>query len=124
MPRAISSPVKNHRLKRIKKLAKGYWGAKKKLNRTVQEAVLRAQRFSHYDRKRKKSDFRRLWIMRINAAARIYGLSYSQFMGGLAKASIDLDRKILAEIAVSETKVFEELANKAKEALNQTSNKV
>jgi large subunit ribosomal protein L20 len=117
MPRVTNSKTKNKKIKKYKKLAKGFWGANKNLNRTVQEMVLRAQRYSTLDRKDKKGVFRKLWIMRINAASRLFGLSYSMFMNGLRKASIDLNRKVLADLAVTDIKSFEELATLAKAAL-------
>ncbi len=110
----------NRRLRRRKKylrMAKGYWGAKGRLHRYAKEAVERALTFSYIGRKRKKRDFRRLWIIRINAAARLNGLNYSQFMHGLKLADVRLNRKMLADLAVNDEAAFAELANMAKEAL-------
>lgn len=100
--------------KKILKLAKGYYGAKSKLYRPANEAVMRALRSAYRGRKEKKRNFRRLWITRINAAARIQGLSYSKFMFGLKQANIDIDRKILADLAMNDTAAFAELAEIAK----------
>ena len=106
---------KNH--KKVLKLAKGYYGAKSKLFKTANETVIRAQRNSYIGRKLKKRDFRRLWIARINAAARLNGLSYSTFMNGLKKAGIEINRKMLSEIAIHDPKSFTALTEKAKEKL-------
>lgn len=102
------------RHKKILKLAKGYYGAKSKLYRPANEAVMRALRSSYRGRKEKKRNFRRLWITRINAAARMNGLSYSCFMHGLKVANIDIDRKILADLAMNDYAAFIELAEIAK----------
>ncbi|MBE7029101.1 MAG: 50S ribosomal protein L20 [Clostridia bacterium] len=105
------------RHKKILKLAKGYRGAKSKLYRTANQAVMKSLVYSYIGRKQKKRDFRKLWIARINAAARMNGISYSRFMNGLKKADITLNRKMLAEIAVSDAKAFTELVEKAKASL-------
>ena len=105
------------RHKKILKLAKGYRGAKSKLYRTANQAVMKSLVYSYIGRKQKKRDFRKLWIARINAAARMNGISYSKFMNGLKKANITLNRKMLAEIAVSDAKAFTELVEKAKASL-------
>jgi large subunit ribosomal protein L20 len=110
----------NRRVQRRKKylrLAKGYFGAKGKLHRYAKEAVERALKFAYVGRKVRKRDFRRLWIIRINAAARSHGLSYSQFMHGLKLADIRLDRKLLADLAVNDATAFAELASLVKQAL-------
>ena len=99
------------------KLAKGYWGGKSKLYRVAREAVMKSQQYAYVGRKAKKRDFRRLWIARINAAARQNDISYSRFMNGLAKSGIELNRKVLADIAVKDPAAFTELCNKAKAAL-------
>jgi len=109
--RAVNA-VKKRR--KILKLAKGYFGGRSKRYRVAREAVMKAQLYSYYGRKAKKRDFRRLWIERINAAARLNGLSYSKFMFGLKKAGINLNRKVLAEIAVSDATAFSTLCEKAK----------
>lgn len=118
MSRVRRGTKKKDRRKKILKLAKGYYGGRSKLYRTAKESVERALAFSYRDRRRKKRDFRSLWIVRINAAARMHDMKYSTFMTGLKRAGIDLDRKVLAELAVSNPEAFAELASKAKEALN------
>ncbi|MCD9033393.1 50S ribosomal protein L20 [Luteimonas sp. Y-2-2-4F] len=105
------------RHKKILKLAKGYYNARHKVFRVAKQAVIKAQQYAYIGRKQKKRNFRSLWITRINAAARINGLSYSRFMNGLAKAGITLDRKVLADIAVHDATGFAALAEKAKGAL-------
>ena len=112
--RAVNA-VKKRR--KIFKLAKGYWGGKSKLYRVAREAVMKSQQYAYVGRKAKKRDFRRLWIARINAAARQNDISYSRFMNGLAKSGIELNRKVLADIAVKDPAAFTELCNKAKAAL-------
>jgi large subunit ribosomal protein L20 len=97
--------------------AKGYRGLKKSSYRRAKEQMLKSLSYSYRDRRNRKRDFRRLWIIRINAGARLHGLSYNQFMHGLRKAEIDLDRKVLADIAVADPKAFEALAETAKAAL-------
>ncbi len=98
--------------------AKGYRGARHRTLRAANEAVMKAGQYAYRDRRAKKGQFRRLWIVRINAACRLNDINYSQFMAGLKKADIDLDRKMLAEIAVSDPGSFEKLVGQAKEALN------
>ena len=112
--RAVNA-VKKRR--KIFKLAKGYRGAKSKLYRVAREAVMKSQMYAYVGRKDKKGDFRSLWIARINAATRMNGLSYSRFMNGLKKAGIDLNRKVLADIAVNDAAGFTALCEKAKAAL-------
>jgi len=102
------------RRKKILKAAKGYRGGQSKLFKTAAISVNRARMFAYRDRRARKRDFRRLWIIRINAAARENGLSYSKLMGGLQKAGIDLDRKMLAEMAVNDPSGFSQVANMAK----------
>ena len=104
----------HQRHKKYLKLAKGYRGARSKLYRTAREVVERALCFAYRDRKQRKRQFRTLWIMRINAAARENGLSYSMFMNGLNKAGIGLDRKVLADLAVREKTSFSKLAEMAR----------
>ena len=103
--------------KKILKLAKGYYGAKSKLFRPANEAVMRALRSAYRGRKEKKRNYRRLWITRINAAARMQGLNYSRLMFGLKQANINIDRKILADLAMNDIVAFVELANIAKKNL-------
>ena len=100
--------------RKILKQAKGYWGAKSKLYRVARQAVMKSQMYAYVGRKNKKRDFRKLWIARINAAARMNGLSYSKFMYGLKKNGIDLNRKVLADIAVNDAAAFATLCEKAK----------
>ena len=108
---------KKHR--KVLKLAKGYYGAKSKLYRPANEAVMRALRSSYVGRKQKKRDMRRLWIVRINAAARLNDLSYSRMMNGLKLAGVQIDRKILADLAMNDAAAFTKLAETAKGALNK-----
>jgi large subunit ribosomal protein L20 len=103
--------------KKVLKLAKGYFLTKSKLHRSAQEAVEKALRYGYVGRKRKKRDFRGLWIVRIGAACRANGISYSRFMDGLKKAGIDLNRKMLAEIATTDNAAFAQLVGQAKTAL-------
>jgi large subunit ribosomal protein L20 len=104
------------RHKKYLKRAKGYRGARSRLYRTAREATERSMSYAYRDRKTRKREFRRLWIVRINAAARINGLSYSQFMNGLKKAEVDIDRKVLADMAVHDAAGFAHLAEMAKTA--------
>ena len=105
------------RRRKILSRAKGYFLTKSKLHRSAKEAVERAQRFSYRDRRTRKRQFRRLWIVRIGAAARLHELSYNRFINGLKRAGIELDRKILADIAVKDASGFASLAEQAKRAL-------
>lgn len=107
---------KNH--KKILKLAKGYYGAKSKLFKTANETVIRALRNAYVGRKLKKRDFRSLWIVRINAAARLNGMTYSTFMNGVKLAGLEINRKMLSEIAIHDAKAFTEIAELAKAKLN------
>lgn len=100
--------------RKILKQAKGYWGAKSKLYRVARQAVMKSQMYAYVGRKNRKRDFRKLWIARINAAARMNGLSYSKFMYGLKKNGIDLNRKVLADLAVNDAAAFATLCEKAK----------
>ena len=110
MPRVTNAPQSRRRRKKILKAAKGYRGGRSKLLKTATVAVMRSRQYAYRDRKRRKGDFRRLWIVRINAAARENGLSYSKLIMGLKKTGIELDRKILAEMAVSDPQGFSEIA--------------
>jgi large subunit ribosomal protein L20 len=114
MPRAKGGPNTRHRRKKTLKKAKGYVGGRHRLYRTAAETALRAGAFAYRDRRQKKRRARALWIVRINAACRQVGLSYSTFMAGLKRAGILLDRKILAELAVSDPAQFAKLADTAK----------
>ncbi len=115
----VKGPSSRKHKKKILKLAKGYYGAKHRSFRRAKEQVLRSLQYEYRDRRLRKREFRRLWIQRINAAARLNGLSYSQLIHGLKVAGIDLNRKILADIAVSDPETFTKLAEKAKEAVSQ-----
>jgi len=117
MTRVKRSVRARARHRKILKLAKGYFGHKSKLFKVANQQVMKSLSYAYRDRKAKKRDFRRLWITRINAAARINGLSYSKFMNGLSKANILLDRKVLADIAVKDPAAFASLCSKAKAAL-------
>ena len=116
MPRAKGGPKTRARRKRVLDLAEGYWGAKSRLYRSATEAVDRALKYAYRDRKARKRDFRRLWIARINAAARQNGVTYSRFMAGLTKTGVAIDRKILAELAVTDPAGFTKLVETAKGA--------
>ena len=119
MPRVKGGVVSRKRRKRVLKLAKGYFGSKHTLYKTANEQVMKSLQYSYRDRRQKKRDFRKLWITRINAAARMNGLSYSKLMHGLKLAGIEVNRKMLAELAVSDAAAFATLANTAKEAMNK-----
>ena len=115
MPRVTSAVRRKKRKKSILKLAKGFRGGRSKLFRTATEAVDRSLRFAYRDRKLRKREFRRLWIARINAAARLHGISYSRLMDGIQKAGIGMNRKILADMAVSDARGFTRIVEMAKE---------
>ncbi|MBP8989492.1 MAG: 50S ribosomal protein L20 [Clostridia bacterium] len=117
MSRVKRSNRTRARHKKTLKQAKGYFGHKSKLFRVANQQVMKSLNYAYRDRRNKKRDFRKLWITRINAAARQNGLSYSRFMNGLNRAKIQLDRKVLADMAVKDPAGFTELCNKAKEAL-------
>ena len=117
MARVKRGVMARRRHKKVLNLAKGYYNARRKVFRVAKQAVIKAQQYAYIGRKQKKRNFRSLWITRINAAARINGLSYSRFMNGLLKAGITLDRKVLADIAVHDAAGFTALAEKAKGAL-------
>ena len=117
MARVKGALMTRKRRKKILKLAKGYYGAKSTLFRTAKEAVMKSGQYAYIGRRQKKRDFRRLWITRISAAAKINGMNYSTFMNGMKKAGITLNRKMLAELAVSDDAAFAGLAEKAKAAL-------
>lgn len=115
MPRATNNVQARRRHKKILKLAKGYRGTRSKLYKVAKEAVERGLKYAYRDRKAKKRAFRRLWIARINAAARTHNLSYSRFIMGLKKAEVVLDRKILADLAVHDPQTFSRIADLAHE---------
>ena len=117
MPRATSAVASHKRHKRVLKLAKGYYGSKHTLYKTANEQVMRSLRYAYRDRKQLKREMRKLWITRINAAARLNDMSYSTFMHGLKLANISINRIMLSEIAIHDEKGFTNLAAKAKQAL-------
>ena len=117
MARIKGAMMTRKRRKKVLKLAKGYFGAKSKLFKTAKEAVMKSGQYAYIGRRLKKRDFRKLWITRISAAAKMNGMNYSTFMNGLKKAGIDLNRKMLAELAVEDAAAFATLAEKAKAAL-------
>lgn len=118
MARVKGGFVRAHRRKKIMKLAKGYFGSKHRLFKTAKEQVMKSLLYAYRDRRQRKRDFRKLWIARINAASRQNGLSYSKFMHGLKLAGIDVNRKMLADLAVNDAKGFTAIANVAKEKVN------
>ena len=117
MSRVSCTPVRLARKKRLMKFAKGYWGARSKQYKVMKETVHRAWVYAYQHRRLRKRDFRRLWILRINAASRARGLAYSRFMNGLKKAGIALDRKQLSELAIHDPKAFDEVFALAQGAL-------
>jgi len=124
MPRAKRGNKRLERRKKILKLAKGYRGTKSKLYRSAKESVERGLNFAYTGRKLKKRDFRSLWIVRIGAAARLNGINYSQLMHGLKVAGVELDRKVLADLAVNQPEAFSAVAVQAKNALESQKEKV
>ncbi|PLT31202.1 50S ribosomal protein L20 [Peribacillus deserti] len=119
MPRVKGGTVTRKRRKKVIKLAKGYYGAKHILFKVANQQVMKSLQYAFRDRRQKKRDFRKLWITRINAAARMNGLSYSRLMHGLKLAEVDVNRKMLAELAISDANAFAEFANIAKKHLEQ-----
>ncbi|GAB4389754.1 MAG: 50S ribosomal protein L20 [Thermodesulfovibrionales bacterium] len=117
MPRAKGGYKTRRRRKKVLEMAKGFYGARSRLFRPATEAVDKAMRYAYRDRKAKKREFRALWIVRINAACREAGLTYSQFMSGLRKSEIALDRKVLADMAYNDPQAFRALAETAREKL-------
>ena len=115
MPRVKRGSVRRANRKKLSKLTKGFFLTKSKLYRSMKEAADRAGRFAYRDRRRRKRDFRRLWIVRISAAARLHNLTYSQLMHGLKTLGVELDRKMLSEMAATDAPAFAELAAKVKE---------
>lgn len=115
MPRVKRGVTARARHKKVMDAAKGYYNARRKVFRTAKQAVIKAGQYAYRDRRQRKRQFRALWVVRINAAARECGLSYSLFMNGLKKAGIELDRKVLADLAVFDKSAFAELAQKAKQ---------
>ncbi len=117
MPRVKRGVVASRRHKKVLKQAKGYYGARSRVYRVAKQAVIKAGQYAYRDRRQRKRQFRALWIARINAGARINGLPYSRFINGLKKAAIEVDRKVLADLAVHEKSVFAALVEKAKVSL-------
>ncbi len=117
MPRVKSNVTRLKRKKQVMKAARGAFGGRSKLWKAAKETVERGWRYAYRDRKNKKRDFRRLWITRINAAAHLNAMTYSVFMNGLKKAGIEVDRKVLADLAVSDPQAFTALADRARDAL-------
>ena len=117
MSRATNNPASRARRKKVLERARGYYGGRSKLNRTAQETVDRALAYAYRDRRNRKRDFRRLWITRINAAAHLHGLNYSRLICGLKTANIEIDRKILADLAVRDEQSFAKIAEMAKAQL-------
>ena len=121
MPRVKGGTVTRQRRKKVLKLAKGYYGSKHTLFKTAKQQVMKSYMYAYRDRRQTKRNFRRLWITRINAAARMNGLSYSQMMHGLKLAGVEMNRKMLAELAVNDASAFTAVAEQAKTALNKGS---
>ena len=117
MPRIKRGVIARARHNKVLKKAKGYYGARSRVYRVAKQAVIKAAQYAYRDRRQRKRQFRALWIQRINAAARLNGLSYSRLIDGLSKANVDIDRKVLADMAVNDAKAFASLAEKAKAAL-------
>ena len=117
MPRATNSPASRKRRKKVLKYAKGYFGNKSKLFRYAKEAVQHAWQYAYAARRKKKGDFRSLWIVRLNAACRNAGISYSRFIEGLAAANVGLDRKVLSDLAIRDEVAFNGLVKQAQDAL-------
>ena len=118
MARIKGAMMTRKRRNKVLKLAKGYYGSKSKLFKTAKEAVMKSGNYAYIGRKQKKRDFRRLWITRISAACKLNGMNYSTFMNGLKKADININRKMLSEIAIADPEGFTALTEQAKAALN------
>lgn len=118
MSRVKRGIIAKKRHRKILKLAKGYYGAKSKLFKVANQQVMKSLAYAYRDRRNKKRDFRKLWITRINAAARMNGLSYSRLINGLKKGGVEVNRKMLADLAVNDTKAFKRLVDVAKENIN------
>ncbi|MBD3611787.1 MAG: 50S ribosomal protein L20 [Hydrogenovibrio crunogenus] len=117
MARVKRGVIARKRHNKVLKQAKGYYGARKKIFRVAKQAVIKAGQYAYRDRRNKKRQFRRLWIARINAAARLNGMTYSRFISGLNKAGVEVDRKVLSDIAVHDAAAFSAIVEKAKAAL-------
>ncbi len=114
MPRSVNAVASKAKRKRILKMAKGYWGRRKNVWTVSKNAVEKGLTYAYRDRKAKKREFRRLWIQRINAGARLHGMSYSQFMGKVGNSGIELNRKVLADLAMNHPKAFKAVVDKVK----------
>jgi len=119
MPRATNAPASRERRKRVLDKAKGYRGNRSKLFRYAKDATMKGQYWAYRDRKTRKRNFRHLWIQRLNAAVRAHGLTYSRFIEGLKAASIDLDRKVLSDLAITDETAFQAIVEKVKSALSE-----
>ncbi len=119
MPRVKRGVVSRKRRKKVLKQAKGYYGARSRTFKVAKQAVIKAGQYAYRDRRQRKRQFRSLWIVRINAAAHQHGLSYSRFIAGLKKAAIEVDRRVLADLALNEKEAFAVLAEQAKAALGE-----
>ena len=119
MPRSVNNVASRAKRKRILKLAKGFFGRKKNVWTVAKNAIEKGLVYAYRDRKQKKREFRGIWIARINAGARLHGLSYSEFMGKLKKADVDLNRKVLADLAVKQPETFATIAGQAKDAIGK-----
>ena len=119
MPRVKRGVTARASHKKVLKLAKGYYGARSRVYRVAKQAVIKAGQYAYRDRRQRKRQFRALWIVRINAGAREYGMSYSRFINGLKKANVEMDRRVLADLAMNEKVAFAALAEQAKRALEQ-----
>lgn len=117
MPRVKRGVTANRRHKKVLKQAKGYYGARSRVFRVAKQAVIKAGQYAYRDRKQRKRQFRQLWIARINAGARLNGLSYSRLIAGLKKANVEIDRKVLADLAMNDAPVFAAIVEKAKASL-------
>ncbi len=123
MPRVKGGYTTRRRRKAVIKMARGYYGSKHTLYKTAHEQVMRSLKYAFRDRKARKRDFRKLWIQRINAAAQLNGLKYSAFINGLSKAGVEINRKMLAELAVNDAEGFAKICEVAKEGLKKTTEK-
>ncbi len=119
MPRAVDGTLRKDHRKKILKQAKGFWGSRSKLHRTAKDAVAKAGQYAYRDRKVKKRDFRQLWIARISAAVREEGMTYSRFINGLNKAGVEINRKVLSNLAIEDPKSFSAIVATAKAALGE-----
>lgn len=119
MPKTRNAPASRARRRKVLNKARGYWGNKSRLYRYAKDAVERAEKFAYRDRRKKKTEFRQLWIVRINSVCRANDINYSRFMNGLTLAGIELDRKQLSEIAVNDPEAFKKLIDTSKKALDK-----